>query len=380
MEHSKPTLKPWRHTGKNEYYVRVVFNDGVTPPEKRYPLGIKDLENLDRAIETFRQDRLPAIIAARKPTQLTAEGSTLREAYQWYVGKYLPDLGRSTKTVDAYDRILFDFTAYCRTKHIGRVQQITPDLFRDWQADRTDKRKGNGAAKRDELLCVRRFFEVCAEDGKLPDLNIKWTIPGKTKSRRFRALDADEIKAIHAALDADPPHPHLLIRWHLLTPWLPSDVLDFRAGEYKGEYIDRDRIKTSRQMLYPVTPDMAAIIVEATAGRKLHRADHIFVNDAAPWEYHQLEKQTRWWQKKHGLDFTFRDLRVTFATRLANAGCPPNVLAELMSHEDIETTLQYYVRVDIITMRAWATHVTSPTYVPIAPTMYQVQEKHPKTQ
>jgi len=377
-----PALKPWHNTAKNEFYVRVVFNDGLHPPERRFPLGVSDLQDVDARIRDFRDERLPGILRERAPA---ADTTNLRDAFSWYITSYLPDLGRKPKTIDAYDRILHDFTTYCRTRHIGRVEQISADLFREWQKWRGEARaNGRGdspGAKRDELLCVRQFFDVCADEGKLPALKIKWTIPGKTRSRRFRALDPQEFQFLRDTLEKDPPRPYLLLHWMIDTPWLPSDTIDFRSGEYRGDYIDRDRIKTSRQMLYPVTAHMAEIIAEAKSGRTLKRDAHVFVNrDDAPWQYHQLEKQTRWWQKKHGLDFTFRDLRVTFATRLANAGCPPNVLAELMSHEDIETTLQYYVRVDLTTMRAWATHVTSPTYVPITPAVYPVQEYIEQTQ
>lgn len=377
-----PTRKPWHNTSKGEFYVRVIFNDGLAPPESRYPLGITKLDDVDRAIVRFKETRLPGILSERRP--LAADTGNLRDAFTWYVSTYLPDLGRKPKTIDAYDRILHDFTSYCRTRHIGRVEQISADLFREWQKTRGEQRaNGRGdspGAKRDELLCVRQFLAVCADEGKLPELKMKWTIPGKTRSRRFRALDPQEFQFLRDCLEKDPPRPYLLLHWMIDTPWLPSDTIDFRSGEYRGDYIDRDRIKTSRQMLYPVTAHMAEIIAESTRGRTLKRDSHVFMNGDDPWQYHQLEKQIGWWQKKHGLDFTFRDLRVTFATRLANAGCPPNVLAELMSHEDIETTLQYYVRVDLTTMRGWAAHATSPAYVPIAPTVYQVQEKQQETQ
>lgn len=370
----EPTLKPWINSDKG-YYVRVCFNDGCLPKESRYALGVDTLNEARAAIETFREQRLPAILRDRRPE--LAQTSTLRDAYTWYFTKYLPDLGRAAKTIDAYDRILHDFTSFCRARHVGRVQQVTADLFREWQAHRAQARKSDSpGAKRDEMLCVRQFFDVCAEEGKLPELTIKWTIPGKTKSRRFRALDDGEVAAIAEALEKDPPKPYLPIRWMFLnTPWLPSDTLDFRQGEFRGDHIDRDRIKTSRQMVYPVTDEMRGIIAEATRGRIMHRTDHVFVTaDGDPWEYTQLEKQTRYWQAKHGLDFTFRDLRVTYATRLANTGCPPNILAELMGHENIETTLQYYVRVNLTNMLHWADRV------PNKNTVYPVQENAKKTQ
>ena len=39
------------------------------------------------------------------------------------------------------------------------------------------------------------------------------------------------------------------------------------------------------------------------------------------------------------------DLRRTFGTRCAMAGVPPKVLQKWMGHEDIETTMKYYVQI-----------------------------------
>jgi len=175
-----PALKPWHNTAKNEFYVRVVFNDGLHPPERRFPLGVSDLQDVDARIRDFRDERLPGILRERAPA---ADTTNLRDAFSWYITSYLPDLGRKPKTIDAYDRILHDFTTYCRTRHIGRVEQISADLFREWQKWRGEARaNGRGdspGAKRDELLCVRQFFDVCADEGKLPALKPNGPSPAK---------------------------------------------------------------------------------------------------------------------------------------------------------------------------------------------------------
>ena len=46
-----------------------------------------------------------------------------------------------------------------------------------------------------------------------------------------------------------------------------------------------------------------------------------------------------------------RDLRVTFATLKAEAGCPMPVLAELMGHSDPMMAARYYVRVNAKALR-----------------------------
>lgn len=44
-----------------------------------------------------------------------------------------------------------------------------------------------------------------------------------------------------------------------------------------------------------------------------------------------------------GVDFQLRDLRRTFGTRMAAAGCPPHVLMRIMGHSSLKVTMRHYV-------------------------------------
>ena len=47
--------------------------------------------------------------------------------------------------------------------------------------------------------------------------------------------------------------------------------------------------------------------------------------------------------KRAGVDFWLEDLRTTFGTRMAQAGCPPHDLMKIMGHASLTVTMRHYV-------------------------------------
>lgn len=72
-----------------------------------------------------------------------------------------------------------------------------------------------------------------------------------------------------------------------------------------------------------------------------------------PWQnrdmVNNLLRDTKGYLRKARIDlsapFTLTTLRKSFAQNHADAGTPPRVLAELMGHSDVTTTMQFYSRV-----------------------------------
>lgn len=351
-------LLPWYHTEKEKWYVRIKWPDGE---QTRHSLGTRIESEVPLAIEHFRQQKLGEIIAVRRATLREPKADIrLADAVQWYVHTHVKVIkGRAAKTVDAYDRILGDFVAYCRMRHVSRPQQLSTRLIQEWQVWRNQYRKAGDSrgAMRDELLCLRQFLNVAQDAGELPSLEgLRWDIPKRQKSRRFQPIDDASLGRFLNDLHGLKPEFYYPVLWMVHTPWLPSDTIDFRVSEDKGDRIDRERIKTGNELGYPITPDLRAIITGATRGRTLRPNDTIFVNKKGePWTYHELEKKFRYWSEKYNHQFCFRDLRETWATNQAKAGMPPAVLAEMMGHKDPTMALVYYVHVDLPSMIEWQT-------------------------
>lgn len=54
--------------------------------------------------------------------------------------------------------------------------------------------------------------------------------------------------------------------------------------------------------------------------------------------------------KLHGLqidkEITVHTLRKTFASKLSRKGCKPSIIAKLLGHTSIDTTLKYYILIN----------------------------------
>ena len=173
-----------------------------------------------------------------------------------------------------------------------------------------------------------------------------WKIPGKTKSRRFRALSTEEEAAFLDAIRGRDIEG--VCRWCLYAGWRIGDVLDFRWKEIDGRVIDREQLKTKKGMCYPLGPKLCALLPPR------RHPEYVFTRrDGTPWTYMEFAKKLDYLVGKR-LPFSVcaRDLRKTFGTRKAQSGVKPNDLKELMGHETIEMTLEYYVDVDLESMEA----------------------------
>lgn len=344
-----------RNAAKQRWHVSIKWPDGS---RTRHLLGASLDDNPGAEFEAFKRDALPALIAERRPK--SKQGALLRDVATWYLETHLPYVGRNRKTIEYYASSLYGFLAYCASRHIARAGQLSTRIIQEWQID-TMRAKGRERPQREQILHVRRWLTVAVESGEIHDLpDIKWEVPKKRKGQQHRAHAQADIAAWVAGLTAWRPAAGLVAQWVAATGWRISDVLDLRVGECDtaAKWIDRSQIKTSENLPYPITVRMADILATALHGRKPGPQDHVFLNHKRqPWQYPALYRvvdnfnRPRHWA---GEPITFRDLRKSFGTHLAMAGCPPNVLKELMGHGDIAITLSYYVEVDRDAMRKWA--------------------------
>jgi integrase len=76
--------------------------------------------------------------------------------------------------------------------------------------------------------------------------------------------------------------------------------------------------------------------------RKNPESEYVFVNPATGEPYTDLKKGVAAAREAAGIkDLHWHDLRHTFGTRLAEAGCSEATISELMGHTDPKTTRRY---------------------------------------
>jgi integrase len=359
------------HRKQATFYARVWWPD--TKTRAAYSLKVHTEEEATVAFRIWKRDILPGLIeqhardvdqARLVPKGAQTAGPRLSDLVAWYTETHLPYLGRAEKTILHYSRVLRDFQTFCGQRNIGRAQQLGTKVIEEWQIWLSKFRPSGDTrvARRDELLALRHFLEECHEAGEIEDLpKISWRIPGKNKSSRFRALSLPELADFLTKLRDYKSQLYLATAWTAHSGWRISDVLDFRVKEVlESGCIDREQLKTSKRLLYPMNPMLQEILSMGVDGRTPAPDDHVFLDESGePWGYHKYKKHLEYFCSTRfgGVNVSPRDLRKTFGSLQAISGCPPSILKELMGHEDVTMTLEFYVDVDLASMAQWSTRL-----------------------
>ena len=386
-----PIVTAYLDTSKGVWRANIYFPD--TKRRLRPFLGVPADQDPTERLAAYKTEMLPAVIAQHQADLRAAQaaeeakptngaGATLRSLADWFLDTHLPYQNRADKTLDHYQRQLDRFIAFCSSRHVARAQQLSGRIIQEWQLQSAKDRNRQGPS-RDEVLAIKHWLDTCTEFGELKEiLDIKWSVPSKTKSKRFKAYPTAIVSAWVQALYRHRPRAAAVAEWVAATGWRIGDALDLRVGEIHLDRncIDRHQIKTSEGLPYPLTPALHQMVQSALQGRpKPDPDEHLFLDHKSrPWDYQQIVKLIDYFHKSKRWDgpaINFRDLRKSFGSSLAMQGCPPNVLKELMGHSSIEMTLGYYVTVDLAKMDEW-----SQRHAPLKPRPTQPPGVSPATE
>lgn len=353
---TEPQLRVGPNRQKGRWHIEVNWPDGRrTRHLTKTPLD----EDPAAALESFRLHALPAIEPAPSAPR-SKQGPLIRDLIDWYLTTHLPYTQAKKKTIEYYQSTLYNFLSYCQMQHISRTAQLSSRVIQEWQKHCMDIR-GTERPSREQILQVRRWLQVCQDCGEIKEMpDIAWHVPPKRKGKQHRAHPREAIDEWLAGLAAWRPRVHAVAQWVDATGWRIGDALDLRVGEVDltAGWIDREQIKTSEALPYPITPRLRELLQDAMKRRKRPGSrDHVFLNHRGqPWEYPAIYRVLCNYNESHwdGDAITFRDLRKSFGSHLAMAGCPPNVLQQLMGHSDVTMTLGYYVQVDRAAMEKWS--------------------------
>ena len=359
-ESIRPSVYKRRRKTNGVWYVCWYWPD--TRTTHTATLATKDAAEAEEFLALWRQKILPSIIAEREhvPAPVAA---TLSEAAAWYATRYLPMADAARSTIENYMSAVNRFVAFAEGAGVTTLSKVSGALVGDWVTQ-----NGTGRARvRDSQLALRLWLTRYAEAHNIELPKIAWNIPSKKQSRRFRALTPDECRTLLDAFEAERPDVYWPAAWMLATGWRIGDVLDFRWDEIKGDYasgngfVDREQLKTGDGLAYPITKRMAGILdaqPSAHTGhvfRKWHYSGKGVKPRGEAFSYAGFMQRWDAVVGKLEVKASPRDLRVTFATRKAEAGCPMHILAALMGHRDATMAARYYVRLSADSMREWAT-------------------------
>jgi integrase len=220
-----------------------------------------------------------------------------------------------------------------------RLTEISPFDLERYRRDRKKAGKSDVTINR-ELAFLRNLYTMAVTWGKTIDNPVKKVRFAREENERIRFLTDEEEKQLLAQCS---PQVKPLVITALHTGFRASELLsltwddvDFHRGEItvRAAYAKNGESR-SVPMNKALTETLKAIRIDVSSVDFVFQSSH-----GTPYRSFRtsFERAVR----RAGIkDFTFHDLRHTFASRLVMRGVDLPTVKELMGHKKIEMTLWY---------------------------------------
>lgn len=235
-----------------------------------------------------------------------------------------------------------------RGKTFAQISPLTLEKFKSERRKSTVEFKEKPSRTR-SLASVNREMELLS---RIFTLAIRRKLVDKTPCAEVRKFDLDNRRRRYL-LDEEEPlllaacagrleHLRPLIVVAVGTGMRRGDQLSLRKAQvdFQRDVIWVPNSKTGREYAVPMSPEVQDVMREAL--RKNPESEYVFVNPATGEPYLDLKKGFAAACSVAGIrNLHWHDLRHTFGTRLAEAGCSEATISELMGHTDSKTTRRY---------------------------------------
>ena len=338
--------------------------------------GVELYRTLDHA--DTRQAERQASEWARELAESGAcdpERTTWAEAFDEYCTQRLAGL-RPTSRLKSIQHL----TVFASAQSPQVLADISPQVLSkhvEWLRTNPVK-SGNGTKPRSEttidghVTSIHAFLKWCHQTGRIPKLVSRPTIPrsrARTSRMKGRPLTDAEfarlVKAVPVVIKREPGQWEILLRglWHsglrlgeaLNLTWDQSSGFSLDFSRRRPMYlIEADSEKGFRDRLLPVAPEFATFLDafpdEQRTGKvfKLHNVrlgSMEWIVQSVSRVISRIGREAKIVVSRGGKFASAHDLRRTFGLRWSER-IPPKDLMVLMRHEDITTTMAYYVGQD----------------------------------
>lgn len=225
--------------------------------------------------------------------------------------------------------------------------QISPLIIEKYKQERRAAKLENGNYRKPstinrELGLISKIFSLAIKYG-VTHTNPCSAVPFlPERNNRIRYLMDEEEPRLFAVLNGRRAHLRNLVTVAIGTGMRRGDQLNLRweKVDFQRGIIYVPNSKTGKDYTVPMNEDVRATLLQLQFGRS--RSDYVFVNRRSGKPYKDLKRS---FAKACELakidDLHWHDLRHTFGTRLAEAGCSEATIAALMGHSDPATTRRY---------------------------------------
>jgi integrase len=159
----------------------------------------------------------------------------------------------------------------------------------------------------------------------------------KVDNQRKRFLNEAEIESL---LRECPRHLKPIVETALLTGMRRGEVLGLKWEQVKDDFIYLTETKSGKSRQIPINDRLAEVLKEVRRDNQL-KSEYVFC-DAQGRRFQDVKSSLNGACRRAGIrDFTFHDLRHTFASHLVMNGVGLKAVQELLGHADLGMTMRY---------------------------------------
>jgi integrase len=189
-----------------------------------------------------------------------------------------------------------------------------------------------------ELAILSRIFSLAIDDEILPYNPCQRVKNLRTDNQRIRYLTEDEEKRLLAELKDNELTKNIVI-FAINTGMRRGEIfsLTWFDADLNRNVLNVRQTKTGKDRVVPMN-DKVRLMLDSLPKTN----EFVFTSPRTGGKLVDVKKGFRKALEDAKIfNFHFHDLRHTFATRLADAGVPLSVIAELLGHSDIRMTKRY---------------------------------------
>ena len=191
-----------------------------------------------------------------------------------------------------------------------------------------------------ELATLKHMFSKAIEWGFLKENPAKPVKLFKENNRRLRFLNEDEVNRLLSNCNG---YLKDIVLVALNTGMRKGEIFNLKWQDvnFNLRLVHVSDSKNNEARDIPIN-DVLYETLKALKDKAEEGQDYIFVNPKTNKPYDNVKKSFKTGLKKAGIeDFTFHDLRHTFASHLVMSGVDLMTVKELLGHKDIKMTMRY---------------------------------------
>lgn len=213
--------------------------------------------------------------------------------------------------------------------------EITAQMIEEYKIERLKKVKP--ASVNRELSCLKHLYTKAIEWGHIKNNFIKPVKKLKEPPGRIRYLEPEEIDSL---LENCASHIRPIVITALNTGMRRSEILSLKWSDVdlRNHNLTLSETKNNELRIIPINDPLCETL---NGLPRYFKSDYVFFNkdgDRLKTIRTGFEKAV----KRAGIEnFTFHDLRHTFASHLVMAGVDIRTVQQLLGHKEIKMTMRY---------------------------------------